>query len=258
MCIIYFAYEMHPQYRLVLAGNRDEFYKRPTSSAGFWEDYPDILAGRDLEKMGTWLGISRNGRLGAITNYRNLKLLLNNPISRGEIIKKYLIDKRLPREFLEEIKSERNFYDPFNLLLWYCGEMFYYSNIENEIKRLSPGIYGLSNALLDTPWPKVVRGKELFMKVIGKDRIDGNELLDILGDRKIPRDHELPDTGMGIKWERVLSPIFIKSDTYGTRASTVILIDKDNKVTFLERSLRDTEKDIWSENKYQFKIQEGK
>ncbi len=255
MCIIFLAYKKHPQYKLILAGNRDEFYGRPTESARFWDDYHNVLAGRDLEKLGTWLGITKNGRFAAITNYRDHKLLVENPISRGNIIKDYLTAELSPEEYLERIKDKRSLYNPFNVLVGNLEELYYYSNVENKIRELSSGIYGLSNALLDTLWPKVVRGKKRFSEVVDKDkRISIEGIFDVLSDRNMPIEDDLPETGMGKEWERILSPVFIRSDAYGTRSSTVLMMDYNNKVTFIEKSLVDAKANLWDKKEYKFKI----
>lgn len=255
MCIIFFAYKAHPQYKLVFAANRDEIYERPTKSAEFWKDYPNVLAGRDLEKNGTWMGISKRGDFSAITNYRDFSLLIDDPISRGNLVKDYLIKGYSPKTYMEKIKDERQKYNPFNLLVGNTSALYYYSNVDNKIKEIRPGIYGLSNALLDTPWPKIIRGKKRFKEMINSNReIDFSDLYRILFDKWSPKDEELPDTGIGIRRERILSSIFIESPNYGTRASTLLLIDVKNHVTFIEKSLKNISTREWNEVKYEFDI----
>lgn len=254
MCIVFLAYRKHPQYKLILAGNRDEFYERSTEKACFWEGYPNLLAGRDLEKKGTWLGITKDGKFAAITNYRDFNLLVENPISRGNIIKNYLINNIDPSKYLEGIKKHRKSYNPFNVLMGNKEELFYYSNIQNKIERLEPGIYGLSNGFLDTPWPKVLKGRKEFSEVIDKNgKIKFEDIFDILSNKETPPEDQLPQTGVGEEWERILSPIFIKSDIYGTKSSTVLMIDYERNVTFIEKSLQHKTK-TWEETKYQFTI----
>ncbi len=255
MCIIFFAYEKHPQYKLILAANRDEFYRRPTAPAGFWKDAPDVLAGRDLEKMGTWMGINKNGRFGAVTNYRDLSLIKENSLSRGNLVKNYITSDESIEEYINKIKAEKDLYNPFNLLIGDVSELYYYSNIEDKVKRLNPGVYGLSNHLLNTLWPKVKRAKEKLEETIYHgEALDIERLFDILFDKWTPKDKDLPDTGVSLEWERTLSPIFIESSDYGTRASTVLLIDKDNHVTFIEKSLINTTKKKWKESRFEFDI----
>lgn len=255
MCIIFFAYESHPQYKLILAANRDELYKRPTENARFWRDYPKVLAGRDLEKMGTWMGINKDGGFAAITNYRNFSLHIDKPVSRGSLVKNFLVERLSPRIYMERIKANRNKYNPFNLLIGNTSSLYYYSNVEDKIRRIKPGVYGLSNALLDDSWPKVVRGKDKFREIINsKVKIDPKDLYNILFDRWFPEDKQLPETGVGLKLERVLSPIFIESSNYGTRSSTVLTIDRNNHVTFREKSLGNKDTREWNEVQYEFDI----
>lgn len=255
MCIIFFAYKIHPQYKFVFAANRDEFYERPTKSAEFWSDYPDILAGRDLEKNGAWMGINKRGYFSAITNYRDFSLLIDEPMSRGNLVKDYLIENQSPKTYMDRVKAEKHRYNPFNLLVGHTSALYYYSNVDNEVKELKPGIYGLSNSLLDTPWPKLIRGKEMFKEIINSHReIDYKDLQNILLDKWCPEDDKLPNTGIELEWEKVLSSIFIESQNYGTRASTVLLIGNKNHVTFIEKSLKNSNTKEWNEIKYEFDI----
>lgn len=255
MCIIFFAYKSHPQYKLILAANRDEFYERPTENASFWRSYPHVLGGRDLEKMGTWLGINKDGKISAITNYRDFSLLIDDPKSRGDLVKGFLIENQSPKVYMKRIRKSLNEYNPYNLLVGDMSSLYYYSNVEDVIRKVEPGIYGLSNALLDTPWPKLIRGKERFKNIISSsNEIDLEDIYDVLFDRWKPEDKELPETSVGLEWERILSSIFIESPSYGTRSSTILLIDNYNKVTFVERSLEDIESKEWHEIKYEFVI----
>ena len=203
MCLILFAYKVHPAYNLILAANRDEFYERPSASADFWEDSPQVLAGRDLQEGGTWMGIDRAGRFAAITNYRDPASLKNNAPSRGGLVSSYLCGNQSTDGYLEEISRQTQLYNGFNLIAGDRRELFAYSN-RGEKQKLNPGIYGLSNHLLNTPWPKVLRSKKLFTAALNKK---GAELEDalfaLLLDRKIPADNKLPDTGIGLEWERV-------------------------------------------------------
>lgn len=236
MCLALFAYHTHPRYRLILAANRDEFYHRPTAAAAFWADDPDVLAGRDLEKGGTWLGITQNGRIAVITNYREGGANRADARSRGLLVSGFLQGNERPAEFLEKLKPEDGAYNGYNLIVGTCNELHYHSNRTGEIRRLHDGVYGLSNHLLDTPWPKVKRSKETLFGLLDQDGqalIDG--LFDMLADHSRPEDGQLPDTGSGMEWERLLSAAFIASPDYGTRSSTVVLIDKAGRGTFIER-----------------------
>jgi uncharacterized protein with NRDE domain len=237
MCLILLALNSHPSFKLVLAANRDEYYNRPAAPPSFWEETPHLLAGRDLAEGGTWLGITRHGRIAAITNYRDPASFKKEAPSRGKLVIDYLLGKDSPSDYLVTIRSDAGRYNGFNLLVGEKDRISWYSNRSDRIVLLSPGIHGVSNRLLNTPWPKTVRGKELLAEVL-RDRssLSSDSLFSLLQDRHQPPDEELPSTGVRLEWERVLSPIFIKSPDYGTRSSTVILIDKEDHVTFLDRT----------------------
>jgi uncharacterized protein with NRDE domain len=237
MCLILFLYDNHPDYRLILAANRDEFYDRPTDPISFWDDSPAVLAGRDLKGKGTWLGITKNGRIAAITNYREPALFKPDAPSRGQLVSDYLTGTKTPKEYLKHIKTIGYRYNGFNLLLGDSNGLYYYSNKGGEIKALKPGLYGLSNHLLDTPWPKVEKGKSGLKKLLtGKKQITTEDIFSLLTDRTFAPDSRLPDTGIDLNWERMLSPVFITSDIYGTRSSSLILIDRSHEASFTERS----------------------
>ena len=235
MCLILFAWKMHQNFPLVLAANRDEFYERPSAPAAFWEDAPDLLAGRDLREGGTWLGITRNGRLAAITNYRDPASLKIGAPSRGRLVSDYLRGREIPEVYLRRIAPDADRFNGFNLLVGDPDELFCFSN-RGTRERLQPGIYGLSNHLLDTTWPKVAQGKRVLKALLqGGKGVPSEALFSLLADRTRPPDDRLPDTGVGLEWEKILSPRFITSPVYGTRSSTVLLIDRKGGVTFVER-----------------------
>lgn len=237
MCLLLLSYDMHPDYRLVLAANRDEFYDRPTRPLSFWEDAPNILAGRDLKCHGTWLALTRKGRISAVTNFREQVVQKENAPSRGHLVSGFGAWKESPKKYLEHIETIGRAYNGFNLLAGDRSGIYYYSNRGKGIRKIAPGIYGVSNHLLDTPWPKVEKGKaDLKALIAGKSDIHPEDIFSLLGDRSIPPDDRLPDTGVGIDWERILSPLFITSDIYGTRSSSVILEERSGKVTFWERT----------------------
>ncbi len=235
MCLILFGYRAHTRYRMVLAANRDEFYDRPAAPMDFWEDHNHILAGRDLKMMGTWFGITRTGRMAAITNYRQPEAQLNNAPSRGHLISDFLKGHENPADYLRDVAARSDRYNGFNLLVGDTRTLFYYSNRAEAPIELSSGIYGLSNHLIDTRWPKVSRGKERLTTLMKNEGdLNPNALLDLLQNQTLPPDDQLPDTGVGQKWERLLSPMFITSPSYGTRASTVLTIDQANRVEVTE------------------------
>lgn len=244
MCLILFAIRSHPNYPLVLAANREERHSRPTAPMAPWPDDEDILAGRDLEAGGTWLGLHRNGRFAAITNRREGVPTTAGLRSRGALTREFLTGVPTGEEvqnatgsaekYAQRVFDERAHYAGFNLLIgdrtgmWYCAT-------EVAPRLLPPGVYGLSNGQLDTPWPKVTNGKlALQGELAGMPSTAG--LLAILEDRVPAADHELPDTGIGLEHERVLSSCFILGDEYGTRASTALLIDAAGTATVAEQN----------------------
>ena len=237
MCLILFAHDIHPRYRLLLAANRDEFYQRPTSPLSAWDDQPKILAGRDLQGGGTWLGITRSGRIAAVTNYRDPGLVLTDAPSRGSLVRDFLESSEPAERYLAHIAAEADRYNGFNLIVGDLYGLWYLSNRDTGFRRVEPGLYGLSNHLLDTDWPKVRRGKAALQRLMEDKRAAVVEpILELLADRTTAPDHALPDTGVGLKWERILSPIFITSETYGTRSSSVIQCSRDGEFSFVERS----------------------
>jgi len=237
MCLVLLAFKYRPDFKLILAANRDEFYDRPTSPAAFWEEAPLLLAGRDLRAGGTWLGITRDGRFGLLTNYRDPASIKEGAPSRGALIREYLLGHEAPLPYLERLADESHQYNGFNLLIGDHEHLCYYSNRLDRPRELEPGLYGLSNHLLETPWPKVTRAKKLFAPLLSKTEAPGrNRLFRILEDRTPAEDEDLPDTGIGLEWERLLSPIFVASPAYGTRSSAVLLIDREDRVVFTEKS----------------------
>jgi uncharacterized protein with NRDE domain len=236
MCLILLAQGAHPDYLLVVAANRDEYYERPTAKAAFWQDHPHILAGRDLECMGTWLGITRAGRFAALTNFRDPRERKTDAPSRGQLVSNFLVSEQEPREYLEEVAKLAPRYNGFNLLAGDINGVFYFSSRAGSVQKLSPGVHGLSNHLLDTPWPKVARGKQRLEAALA-DAPSAEALLDLLRDREPAAEGELPDTGIGAELERVLSPALIVSPQYGTRASTAVLFGRDGGVSFSERTI---------------------
>ncbi len=235
MCLIFFALNQHPAYKLIVAANRDEFYARKTAPASFWNDHPDIMGGRDLEASGTWMAMNKNGRISLVTNYRDPANINPNAPSRGQLVSNYLMNEETPSEYLSSLQSNAKQYNGFNLLVGSAEELWYLSNYREGIQKLKAGIYGLSNHLLDTPWPKVERGKRKFREIISTDTLEPEALLDFLRDDQRAADNQLPNTGVGIEHERALSAMFIKMQGYGTRCSTVVLVDKKNCVSYAER-----------------------
>jgi len=235
MCLIFLSINQHPTYSLIVAANRDEFYERKTAPADFWKDHPTVLGGRDLEAGGTWMAVTRSGKISMITNYRDLKNLKSKAPSRGQLVSDYLIEKIDPKNYLKGIEPNKDQYNGFNLIVGSPKELWYLSNYKSGVEQIPEGVHGLSNALLDTPWPKVVKGKNKFEQIIKEDKVEADALFTMLLDEQVAPDTQLPDTGVGLERERQLSSMFIKSPGYGSRCSTVVLIDKNDHVLFVER-----------------------
>lgn len=245
MCLILFALEQHPELPLIVAANRDEFFERPAKPATFWDDDP-IYAGRDLSAGGTWLGINRNGDFAALTNYREPGSIHPEQAmaTRGELPVSYLRqaqDGDALGDYLAQLETTQTRYNGYNLLFGSPKHLAYFSNRGHAKMRIPPGIYGLSNGLMDTPWPKVKTGKQALSEIIQTDLGSNTDtlatsLLTLLGDAQQAPDHQLPDTGVGLEWERTLSPRFIKGEHYGTRTSSVLLFHRDGSVEFHEHN----------------------
>ena len=259
MCLINLHLQEHPNYKLIVIANRDEFYERPTAPANFWEDKPEILAGRDLLELGTWIGVTEQGRFAAVTNFHDQtqKPSINDKISRGKIVTSYLKDDISPQSYLETLHKNKDMYEGFNVILGNEEELFYYNNIEMEITKISAGTHGVSNDTLNSPWPKVTKGKQRLREyIMNQEVIGANMLFDILADNEQAEDSDIPETGLDIELERTLSPIFIKTPDYGTRSSTVIFIDNDNYLTFVERTYQHGH--FVRDNRYSFRINHKK
>lgn len=232
MCLILVAWRNHPQYPLVVAANRDEFYKRPTAPAAFWPDHPQVLAGRDREAGGTWMGITRQGRFAALTNFRDPKRQQPQAPSRGRLVAGFLTSAQSIDAYLDGLDASA--YNGFNLLLGDGERLVAFSNVSNERHELKPGIYGLSNALLDTPWPKVGAGKTALEAALNA-LPDERHLWALLRDDRTHPDDALPATGVPVEWERLLSAAFVLSPDYGTRSSTVLTCSTGSVVSYDEQ-----------------------
>jgi uncharacterized protein with NRDE domain len=237
MCLIVFAHNCHPGYRLILGANRDEFRDRPADPARFWSDAPQILAGRDKLAGGTWLGVTTGGRFAAVTNYRDPRQQAVNPPSRGNLVAGFLRDPLMSAEaFQGVLNRDGGRYDGFNLLYGSGKELFYFTNRGGSSGTVSPGIHALSNHLLDTRWPKVTAARSRIEAIVQHANVDTEEIFAALSDPAPFADALLPETGVGPERERLLSPIFIAGEGYGTRSTTVLLIDRAGVVTFIERT----------------------
>ena len=235
MCSVFIAWRVHPDYPLVVAANRDEFFARPTEPAAFWTEAPDVLAGRDLEAGGSWMGITRGGRFAALTNFRDPAQVRNGAPSRGALVSGFLIGNAAPDAYLEQIAVVGRQCNGYNILLGDGESLWWSSNVSGESKALPPGVYGVSNHLLDTPWPKVGAGKTALSAAI--DELPHEHgLFELLRDASIHPDEELPRTGVPLDWERLLSAAFVNSPTYGTRSSTILIRDSAGRVVFDEQT----------------------
>lgn len=237
MCLILFSFHENPEIPFILAANRDEFFNRPTAAAHYWEDQPELLAGRDLVGGGTWLGITRNGRFAAITNVREPSIVVENALSRGELTRDFLTGQQSPQEYLQAVEEKQMLYNGFNLLV---GELtpesrslWYLSNRQRGIQALSSGVYGLSNHLLDSHWPKVDEGKQFISTAIEQHTETSayhQQLRRFLEDPALAADDKLPATGVSIEREKALSAAYIQLPGYGTRASTVLTITGEQTI----------------------------
>ncbi len=239
MCLIGFAWLAHPRWRLVLAANRDEFYRRPASIAGWWPDSPRVFGGRDLEAGGTWLAIDRRGRLAAVTNFRE-PVAAPGPRSRGELVAGFASGSEDIDDWGESVAARPDDWSGFSLLLFDLADPPRARYLSNRSPTASPvpiqaGVHGLSNHLLDSGWPKVRCLRERIIDALPGDALEP-ALLGALADDRVAPDSELPHTGLDIERERLLSAARIRSDEYGTRVSTIVLVDQEGRVEFVERT----------------------
>lgn len=233
MCLILVAWRAHADNPLVVAANRDEFFARPTAPAAFWPELPELLAGRDLESGGTWLGITKTGRFAALTNYRDPARHKPDAPSRGTLVAGYLACELSIDSYLAALSPAD--YNGFNLLLGDGSRLVAFNNISMERHELAPGVYGLSNALLDTPWPKVGAGKTALSSALAA-LPDETLLSRLLRDDTIHPDTALPATGVPLEWERLLSAAFIRGTEYGTRCSTIVKVGSQGTAVFDEQT----------------------
>ncbi len=253
MCLLLISYLSHPEYKLIIAANRDEFFKRPATPVHFWDKHPNLLAGKDIEAGGTWLGLTTAGKFSAITNYRDIRNLKQNSPTRGKLVTDFLLNNRSISEFAKELNENADLYNGYNLIFGNLSGLNYFSNQTKTLYELKPGIYGLSNHLLDTPWYKVEKSKKLFSKILTNKDLLAEDFFEILSDKSYSPDDLLPDTGLEKRVEREISAIFVSTLEYGTRSSTVILVNHQNQVTFKEKSLN-YETGNWLKSSFEFEI----
>ena len=235
MCLILFALQQHDTYPLVVVANRDEYYARPTQSAHWWPDTPEIFAGRDLEAQGTWMGVNRNGRFAAVTNVREPGGLDPARLSRGQLTRDFLSSHEPAEAFLKNLESGAHDYAGFNLLIGDSSALYFYSNRDSGVRPVTPGIYGISNGKFNEHWPKLKNGKKALANAL-QQGIDNECLMQILTDDSQANDSALPDTGVSLNIERMLSSRFIRSPDYGTRASSVVRFNRQKEISFVEQN----------------------
>jgi len=234
MCLIVVAWRARADLPLVVAANRDEWRDRPAEPARWWAD-SGILAGRDLQAGGTWLGVTRSGRFAAVTNFRDPADKRSTARSRGALVTEFLSSHLPPRTYCEQLREHVRDYNGFNLILGDGDSLVYYGSREGDARAIAPGVHGLSNHLLDEPWPKVVRGRHAMEASLG-DSDPAPRLFEMLSDPDGAPDERLPSTGVGIAWERRLAAALIIGDDYGTRVSTVLSVSAAGEVAFEERT----------------------
>jgi uncharacterized protein with NRDE domain len=236
MCLILIAIHQHPRFPLVVAANRDEYFNRPAAPAHFWPEAPQLLAGRDLQAGGTWLGLTRSGRFAAVTNVREPGRNRADALSRGALTCEFLLGDQPARVYLQDLQARGDHYNGFNLICGDINRLYHYSNRGGDPVLLPTGLHGVSNHLLDTPWPKVTGGKAALAAVLADDDFTLDAVLPVLNQRDPAPDEQLPDTGVGLLMERALSSRFIQAPLvgYGTRVSTALRVDRAGNVEWRE------------------------
>ncbi len=237
MCLILLSFKSNKEFPLIIGSNRDERHERPTADAGFWDDHPDLYAGRDLQDGGTWLGITTNGRISALTNYREPQPRRTGVRSRGTLVSDYLVGSLSGQDYLNSLAADALNYNPFNLIAGNLEELWYLSNRGSGVSPVTPGVHGLSNHLLDTPWPKVKLGCDTLNALDHCKDPDTiiETLLNTLADQRRAPITELPKTGVTLQLEKTLSPPFIMGDHYGTRNSMVVIVSASGEVFVHEK-----------------------
>jgi len=256
MCLLVIGWRVHPRFSLVVAANRDEFHARGATPMSVWADAPGILAGRDLEAGGTWLGIDRARRVGIVTNFRELARKRRSAPSRGALIPRYLKSELAPDAWLADLETDAPAYAGFNLLLADAGSLWYASNRADQFARpLAAGVHGLANHFLDTPWPKLERVRSGFAQWVGEASSDLESLFTLLSDRRTTETTGQAQTGLSPAWERTLSAPFVVHPEYGTRCTTVVTIAANGALRCEERSF-DADGERTGQVSYEFQSQE--
>ena len=252
MCLIVLAWRARADLPLVVAANRDEWRDRPSEPAHWWNDHPGILAGRDLKAGGTWMGLTRSGRFAAITNFRDPSERRTTALSRGGLVTEFLAGTQSAEVFLEDVRARAPRYNGFNLIVGDGAGLWYLGSRDARVRSIEPGVHGLSNHLLDEPWPKVLRGRRAMERALG-DHEPSPRLFEMLSDGQGAPDESLPSTGVGLDWERRLAAPLITGADYGTRCSTVVTVSNTGEAGFEERSL-DAEGRVGSTARFAFAL----
>ena len=262
MCNIGFQIQQNDTYKFIFAANRDEAYLRPTKSAHFWPEYPDLLAGQDEIQKGTWLGITKQGKFAALTNCRqasdgpaiDTRSVKAFPTSRGTLVKDFLTGNQTAEEYSAYLAETKDQYNGYNLIFGNIldGHFLHYNNFNGSLSPVSSGVHGLSNATLDTPWPKVKKVTARLNQLQGSQTEITEQLFDLFADTETAKKEELPDTGLPVEFEEAASAVFIQTKDYGTIGTTVILVDQQNQVTFTER--RFNKRGMLEENSFSFSL----
>jgi uncharacterized protein with NRDE domain len=255
MCLIVFSYKTSSDYPFILAGNRDEFYERPTTPVHIWQTDPRIIAGKDEKAGGTWLGFTETGRFAAITNYRDMNNLKEDAPTRGKIVTDFLLSEKYVLTFLKNLKQQSHLYNGFNLIAGTFDQLYYLSNQKEEIEKIEPGVHVISNAFLNTPWPKSQWAKERFEEIIDNSGFDDGELFKLLQNtRRYPKD-KLPETGLPDEMEKAVSSVFIITEEYGTRSSSIIAVDNNSKAGFIEQTYSPGSIEVENVERYSIQLQ---
>lgn len=237
MCILFFAIKQHPKYPVIICANRDEFHQRPTNSMHWWPDskqYPNILAGKDMQAGGTWLGINKSGRFSALTNFRQPESQDDTKKSRGELVLQALTSN--DKQTAEQLKKSTLDYNGYNLVFGQLNNLSCFDNISQKLQPLSSGFHALCNGALDDIWPKMALGQHQLTEAITSTSFDVSRLFSIMNNNEQANIQHLPNTGLPLDWEKLLSSIFIVSPEYGTRTTNIILQDNDGNITVYDRS----------------------
>lgn len=236
MCILFIARNQSKQYPLIIAANRDEFHKRPTLSSHLWNTTPTLVAGKDQQGGGTWMGVTTSGKIAALTNVRDPSSIKPTAPSRGDLTCNWLLGTDDIATYQQQLKQRKDEYNGYNLVFGDVNELWVYNNTTDDFYPLTDGIFGLSNADIHTSWPKTARGEARMSDIVSKSSVNKDLLFDMLSDQQQAADSQLPETGVGFEWEKRLSSIFITSSEYGTRSSTLLLVDQQGMMHWSERT----------------------